>query len=161
MLHKAKQLEEYQNKSKLQGNQLIIKGRNNTTKTIHQLPDKLSGFHSTSKTNYTSIGFFGELKVFSIFHPAPFSLNGMTFHSSEQYIQYQKAKLFADSFNIDNILNSEDAAEAKRIARDIKGFDYRKWKDNAKNLCKTGILAKFLQNPRLMDKLVNMERKPL
>ena len=131
ILRKAKQLDDFKNKSKLEGNQLVIKGHNYTTKNIHQLPEELSGFQSTSKTNSSSIGFFGELNVFSNFHPATFNLHGVSFHSSEQYIQYQKAKVFADTSCANEIINSEDAYESKILARNIESFDYRKWKEQA------------------------------
>ena len=96
ILQKAKQLEDYRSKSKLEGNQMIIKGRSYTTQTLNQLPETLSSFAATSQSDNTSISFFGELNVFSNFHPASFSLHDINFHSSEQYIQYQKLKLFRD-----------------------------------------------------------------
>ena len=141
ILRKAKQLEDYQSKSKLEGNQLIIKECSYTTQNLNHLLETLNSFASTSKTNSNSIGFFGELNVFSNFHPANFTLHDITFHLSEQYIQYQKSKLFRDAETCRCILNSEDALEAKKIARDINGFDYREWKEKARELCKPGVLA--------------------
>ena len=100
ILRKAKQLDDYHSKSRLDGNQLIIKGRSYTTHNLNQLPESLSGFASTTKTDTSSIGFFGELNIFSNFHPAIFTPHDITFHSSEQYIQYQKSKLFRDTKNL-------------------------------------------------------------
>ena len=147
ILRKAKQLDDYHSKSRLDGNQLIIKGRSYTTHDLNQLPESLSGFASTTETDTSSIGFFGELNIFSNFNPAIFTPHDITFHSSEQYIQYQKSKLFRDTKTCQHILESEDTLEAKKIARDINGFDFREWKDKARELCEPGILAKFLQNP--------------
>ena len=50
ILRKAKQLDDYRSKSKLEGNQLILKGRSYTTQTLDQLPETLSSFASTSRT---------------------------------------------------------------------------------------------------------------
>ena len=161
ILRKAKQLECYWSKSKLEGNQLIIKGRSYNTNMLHLLPEELSEFSSTSKSNTSSIGFFGELNVFSIFHPAEFSLHGIRFHSSEQYIQYQKAKLFGDLQASTKILESEAPLEAKKLAKDIDAFDYCRWKEHACEVCEPGILAKFLQNPKLMEKLLSTGDKEL
>ena len=63
--------------------------------------------------------------------------------------------MFKDHATCQCILESEDALEAKRLARDIQSFDYRNWKECARELCEPGILAKFLQNLDLMDKLVS------
>ena len=135
-------MDDYRSKSKLEGNQVIIKGRSYTTKTLNQLPETLSSFSTTSQSDNTSIGFFGELNVFSNFHPAPFTLHGIKFHSSEEYIQYQKSMLFKDHDTCHQILDSKDALEAKRKVRDVQSFDYRKWKDCARELCEPGILVK-------------------
>ena len=161
ILRKAKQLESFRSKSKLEGNQLIIKSHSYNTNTLHQLPEELSEFGSTSKTDTTSVGFFGELNVFSNFHPAVFSLHGIKLHSSEQYVQHQKAKLFGNHKASSKILESKDPLESKRLAKDIEAFDYQHWKEQARELCEPGILAKFLQNPKMMEKLLSTGDKQL
>ena len=96
ILKKAKSLREYKMKSKLEGGKLIIQGKSYSSKTVHLLPEPLTGYSVTSKESDSHIGFFGELNPLSNFHPAPFTHEGINFHSSEQWIQYQKAKLFSD-----------------------------------------------------------------
>ena len=73
----------------MEGPKLVIKGRNYTTKNLYQLPEEINGFKATSKTEGDVLGFFGELNPFSNFHPAPFTINGQKYHSSEQCIQHQ------------------------------------------------------------------------
>ena len=68
-------------------------------------------------------------------------------------------KLFRDHKTSKKILESEDALEAKKLAKEIVGFDFRKWKENARELCEPGVLAKFLQNPSIMDKLLSTGTK--
>ena len=99
------------------------------------------------------------MNVFLNFYPASFSLHDINFHSSEQYIQYQKSKLFRDHKTCKKILESEDALEAKKLVKEIAGFDFRKWKESARELCEPGVLAKFLQNPSIMDKLLSTGTK--
>ena len=104
ILKKAKSLREYKMKSKLEGGKLIIQGKSYSSKTVHLLPEPLTGYSVTSKESDSHIGFFGELNPLSNFHPVPFTHEGITLHSwpvqifefCEQWIQYQKAKLFSD-----------------------------------------------------------------
>ena len=109
ILKKAKSLREYKMKSKLEGGKLIIQGKSYSSKTVHLLPEPLTGYNVTSKESDSHVGFFGELNPLSNFHPAPFTHEGITFHSSEQWIQYQKAKLFNDEHTAQKILESDTA----------------------------------------------------
>ena len=97
ILRQAKQIPDYKTKSKLDGGALIIKGKSYTLKTLHLLPKPLTGYNVSSKTSDSHIGFFGELNPFSNFHEATFEILGMKFHSTKQFIQYQKVKLFLDT----------------------------------------------------------------
>ena len=151
ILCKAKTLQEYKFKSEMEENHLIIKGKTYTIQTMHTLPANLSGYHVSSKDNpaTNTLGFFGELSPFLNFHLANFQLGSLAFHSSEQFIQYQKATLFLDDAAKDKILNSKSALECKQIAREIENLDIKSWKEKAEELCEPGIYAKFLQNPGL------------
>ena len=53
------------------------------------------------------------------------------FHSSEQYIQYTKAKYFGDEHSARKILSTDSALECKEAAREITGFDYTVWEEQA------------------------------
>ena len=59
------------------------------------------------------------------------------------------------------ILNCEDAIDSKDTARDINNFDRRRWNEVAEELCYDGIKEKFLQNPSLMETLLNTGNKTL
>ena len=113
ILRRAKQLMEYKTKSKMEGDRLIIKGKSYTSKNLHQLPQPLNGYNVSSKEGDNHIGFFGELNPLSNFHVAPFVLDGITFHSSEQFIQYQKAKLFEDDDTANKISTCKTPLECK------------------------------------------------
>ena len=59
------------------------------------------------------------------------------------------------------ILSTEDALESKQLARDIIGYDERKWKEVAYKECYTGIYEKFAQNENLRRVLINTGNKTL
>ena len=125
------------------GDLVILRKRYNLT-NLHTLLPPLSGFHATSSIKDNIIGFFGDLNPLSNFHPAPFTLKNQSFHSSEQFIQYTKAKFFEDELSSNNIL------ACKQLARDIRGYSRESWLGHAKELCKPGLLAKFEQNLLLL-----------
>ena len=115
----------------------------------------------TSKSNEETLAFFGELNPLSNFHPCKFDIEGETFNSSEQYIQWTKAKYCGDKIAMERILNCEDASDCKEAFRDIVNKDRKGWLDSAESLCFDGIQAKFVQNDHLMEKLLETGEKTL
>ena len=107
------------------------------------------------------MGFFGELNELSNFHPCKFRINGATYSSSEQWIQHRKAKYFKDNITMAQILATENALESKLLAKDIVGYDERKWKEVAYQESYRGIFKKFNQNDNLKRVLVNTGNKTL
>ena len=150
ILRKAKQIPEYKMKSKLEGGALIIKGRRYTSKNLDLLPDALTSFKVSSKETDTHLGFFGELNNLSNFREAMFEVDGLKFHSSEQWIQYQKSKFFNDMKTATHILEATTPIECKLLSKEITNFDPVDWRDHAGQLCEKGITQKFVQNPHLM-----------
>ena len=63
-------------KCKIEGTTLVLKSKKYDLNNLHALPDELNGFTITSKQDECSLGFFGELNVFSNFHPAKFTFDG-------------------------------------------------------------------------------------
>ena len=59
------------------------------------------------------------------------------------------------------ILSTKDALESKLLARDIIGYDERRWKEVAYKECYTGIFEKFAQNEELKKVLVSTGNKTL
>ena len=77
VLKEARKSEEYRGKCKMDGSTLVLQGKKFTRDNIHQLPEKLSGFNCTSKSNENTICYFGELNPFSNFHPCTFDVAGI------------------------------------------------------------------------------------
>ena len=69
ILHAAKQKPEFRYKSSMDGSKLVIDGKRYSVSELDKLPQKLSPFEVTTKSNDDTIGFFGELCPFSNFHP--------------------------------------------------------------------------------------------
>ena len=135
----------------MDGDTLIIQGRKYTTKNLHSLPSDISGYKASSKESETSLAFFGELSPFSNFNISPFTLHGQHYHSSEQFIQAQKAEFFSDTGTRNEILKAATPQEYKDLARNIAGYNQERWNTVAKTLCKQGIEAKFMSNPYLVN----------
>ena len=141
----------------MEGPNLIIKGRNYSSKNLHLLPDEINGYHATSRIdeNEKVIGFFRELNPLSNFHLTQFSINGITYHSSEQFIQHQKIVMFGDQSTEKMILTTETPLECKSIGKNISNFNMTDWKENAKAMCVPGLLAKFEQHAMLAKLLTS------
>ena len=157
----ARRLDKYKGVCHLEGPQLVIEGKRYHRQNIHTLPDDLNPVDVTSKTNDEVLAFFGELNPLSNFYPCKFNLEGETFNSSEQYIQWTKAKYSNDSIAMEQIMNCEDAADCKEVSRDITNLDRTGWAKSAESLCYHGIKAKYAQNNHLLDTLLNTGDKIL
>ena len=68
---------------------------------------------AAEKTNDTHLVFAGDLSPYSNFHYSPFEINSQQFHSAEQWIQYQKALMFGDSYTANRILLADTPIEYK------------------------------------------------
>ena len=161
VLNAARRLEKYKGRCRLEGPHLVVEGKHYHRQNLHTLPVDLDTVASTSKSNDTAYGFFGELHPFSNFHPCKFSWDGTEYNSSKQFIQTKKAEYFDDDIARERILAAEDAQDCKEIARDINNFDKREWSSVAERLCEPGISQKFLQNRKLMTSLLETENKTL
>ena len=72
-----------------------------------------------------------------------------------------KAKLFGDKAAQTLILNAKTPLECKKISKDINNFNFKTWAGKAKELCKKGLEAKFAQNPKAMQALLETGHKKL
>ena len=161
ILKLAKGKEEYSRKCKMEDDILIIHGKKYSTKNLHKLPADINGFKASSKESDTALAFFGELNPFSNFNISPFSHDGTNYHSSEQFIQAQNADHFKDIVSKHKIMNTKTPTECKEIAREITNYNNESWREVAKERCKPGIAAKFLNNEHLIKLLKSTRQKKL
>ena len=138
---------------------IIIQGKRYNVKNLHQLPEEINAFSVTSKSDDTTIGFFGELNPLSNFHPALFTYNNVQYHSSEQLIQHVKAEFFGDSGSASRILAADTPLECKKLSWNILNFSRSHWEEVTESKCAEGIRQKYIQNPALAELLVHCTGK--
>ena len=128
----AKSQPEYRERSRLDGDSLLINGTRYTIDDLDRLPSDIATYKAAEKSNETHIVFSGELSPYSNFHPCfalSFVMDDQIYHSSEQYIQYQKALAFGDSYVVNKILKTDTAIECKRLSYQINGVDAEHWRN--------------------------------
>ena len=84
----------------------MIKGIKYMVNNISKIPEEISAMKATQKMYGKTLCYFGELSPFSNLHPYRFCLHNTDYHSSEQYIQHTKAKMFGDKTAASTILSS-------------------------------------------------------
>lgn len=84
---------------------------------------------------------------FSNFYPAPFTVDGIQFRTSEHYLMYHKAVLFGDGERAERILAANTPAGAKAIGREVKGFNQEIWDQSRFDIMIRGLVSKFEAEP--------------
>lgn len=106
--------------------------------------------------------FFWETKhPFSQWHKCSFTISGLTFTSTEQYMMYQKAKLFDDMDIAEKILRTNNVREQKKLGRQVRNFKKQDWNQNAIQIVFTGNKAKFTQNSDFLNLLLSTKGKTI
>ena len=105
------------------------------------------------------IGFYREYEeygCFSNWYKADFEYAGKKFISAEQYMMYHKMIQFGAFDVAERILNETDQGTIKSLGRTkIDSFDPKLWDKTKYAIVKRGIRAKFMQNPELLQQLLN------
>lgn len=146
--------------SRLAIDKLTIDKVTYTIENINEIPEQYHPQH-TKDVGENATAFYHSESPFSNFHQATFSIRSKVFSSVEQYFQYSKATLFEDQEKADEIMNTQDPATIKSIARNIKGFKNNVWKQHRVRIMKEALHAKFDQNPSLKEKLALTRNKTL
>ena len=90
----------------------------------------------------------------SNWYPALFHIDGVAYPSTEHWMMAAKARLFGDEERLRQILVAPDPGHAKRLGRQVEGFDDATWKAGARAVVAEGVFARFEQNPPLRDYLL-------
>ena len=99
--------------------------------------------------------FHSGYATFSNFYLCPFTLDGRTYRTSEQYYQSEKAAFFNDHEKAEQIRQEIRPSKCKWLAREIENFDKVVWQINARRVMLRGVLAKFRQNPLARERLLS------
>lgn len=84
----------------------------------------------------------------------------VTFLTAEHYMMYGKAMLFEPSV-ADAIIHAKTPKEAKRLGREIKGFDREVWNEHADDIVERASYLRFKQHPDLLPHLLVTGEKTL
>ncbi|MGC4100832.1 NADAR family protein [Ferruginibacter sp.] len=95
-----------------------------------------------------------DKSCFSQWWPAPFMVDGITYATAEHWMMAKKALLFDDQEQFQNVLSTNDPAEAKNFGRSVKNFDAEKWNAVSFDLVTAGNFHKFSQHKTLKDFLL-------
>jgi ribA/ribD-fused uncharacterized protein len=91
---------------------------------------------------------------FSQWHRCKFTVDGVEYNCAEQYMMHQKALFFGDKETAKKILETTSPKAQKALGRQVTPFDQGKWEGVARDVVLRGNLAKFKQNPDLLEKLL-------
>lgn len=84
-----------------------------------------------------------------------FTVDDIKFSSMEQYMMYRKAKCFHDDKIAEQVLETNDVAKIKALGRLVSGYDDHHWNGVRQVVVYEGLVAKFTQNPQLLQLLKN------
>lgn len=97
--------------------------------------------------------FWGK-RPFSQWTPAKFTVDGVEYNCTEQYMMAMKAQVFGDKEMQAKIMEATDPADQKRLGRQVRGFDAERWNRICKEVVYKGNYEKFKQNHAMCEKLL-------
>lgn len=98
---------------------------------------------------------------FSQWYDSRFTVNDITYKTSEHWMMAQKAFLFNDTESFNKIIACTKPGEAKDLGREVNGFDTGLWEKKRFDIVVTGTIHKFNQNRDLGNFLVNTKDRIL
>lgn len=91
---------------------------------------------------------------FSQWYSSPFVVDDITYKTAEHWMMAQKAVLFEDERTLEKIIACNTPAQAKKLGRQVLGFDEIVWNKQRYDIVKLGNIHKFNQHPAFADYLV-------
>ena len=124
------------------------------------LPRKNSGTQTAAEMDRLRIGntetdaiFFYRVGdaygAFSNWAPTPFTVDGVSFSTAEQYIMYRKCLTFGDTVTAEKLLSSDSPKEQKALGREAAGYIDSVWAGIRQTVAIRGLYAKFSQDAEL------------
>lgn len=92
---------------------------------------------------------------FSQWYPSEFTVDGVTYQNTEQWMMAQKALLFKDTEVCEEIMACSKPQDVKEWGRRVKGFLQSTWDREKYNIVLKGNIQKFLQNKDMKDYLLS------
>ena len=93
--------------------------------------------------------------------PSSFTVNDVTYATAEHFMMAEKARLFEDQAILGQILTASHPSEAKKLGRQVRGFEGTVWQQHRFEIVFQGNLAKFAQNEVIKQFLLNTKERVL
>lgn len=90
-----------------------------------------------------------------------FTVDGVEYHTAEQYMMAQKAVLFGDEKTLAEIMAAHHPKQYKALGQQVSGFVQEIWDENCCDIVVKGNVAKFSQNEDLKAFLLNTNERIL
>ena len=90
-----------------------------------------------------------------------FQVEGVEYSCAEQFMMAEKARMFGDEAMLAEIMKASHPKEMKGYGRAVSGFDKEAWDSACYGIVKRGNLAKFSQNPELLEFLLTTKNRIL
>ena len=87
--------------------------------------------------------------------PSSFTIDGTEYRCAEQWMMAEKARMFGDREMWEAIMASHSPKEMKALGRAVRGFQKEVWDARCYRLVLEGNLAKFSQDPVLLEYLLS------
>ena len=98
---------------------------------------------------------------FSQWWPAPFTVGGERYPTAEHFMMAEKARLFGDEAALARILTAPNPGAAKKLGRQVQGFQTERWEAARFDIVVRGNQAKFEQNSDLREFLLGTRGRVL
>jgi ribA/ribD-fused uncharacterized protein len=102
-----------------------------------------------------------DKSCFSQWFPVAFTVAGDTYATAEHWMMAEKARLFGNDDVRQRIIAARHPDEAKKLGRQVTGFDPAVWDAQKYELVVTGNYHKFSQHPALRDYLLTTGERVL
>lgn len=97
----------------------------------------------------------------SQWYPTVFVVDGVRYATAEHYMMAEKARLFGDEETREKIVAAAHPSLAKKLGREVRGFNNATWEQHRFDIVVRGNEAKFGQNEMLRVFLLNTGERVL
>lgn len=133
---------------------LILNGNRYGIDEVSKLPSELQPESVYTPRSKEAVVFFTKQSPLSNHFPTKFSLEGQEYASVEQFLACAKARLAGNKTLEKRASEQKDPSECKRILNLLRGEIQEKWEEEAPAVVLPAIRAKFQQNEKLADFLI-------
>ena len=148
-------------KHALVGGKLIIGNKQITPSNLQDMPRHIDPVATATRESDDAVVFYGKDSYLSNFHYAPFTVDMITYHTTEQFFHTSVAEHYKDDRTAGKIKIETDPGRCKYLSRYIKNFNQKDYENVAPKLMMEANNHKYEQNPELAEKLLNTGNKKI